>query len=96
MLTMNCIRKLRNHNHNSFNFDYYNLENYYKKASKYVKKFCARHSIKCEIVIIEPGFTKNFSFFEGSDYHYFIIEIKGIKYLVDCTYKQFFLIKEFC
>lgn len=60
-------------------------------VSKKVKKFCDKLNIKCELVRIDPAFNKEYDLLKGYGHHYFnIITIEGEKYIIDCSYKQFF------
>lgn len=64
------------------------------KSSRIVKKICDDNDIKCYIVDIHPGFSKNANLCNGNCFHYFnIIENNNNYYLIDCTYRQFFRVK---
>lgn len=68
-----------------------NLTGLCYKASVRVKKVCEELGLACDVIRINAGFSKEKDLFKGSSYHYFnIVTIKGEKYLIDCTYRQFF------
>ena len=68
------------------------LSNKCKEITKYVNDLCGSLGIKSERIRIEPGFSRRAMLFEGNGFHYFnVIEIENKKYLVDISYKQFFL-----
>ncbi len=70
------------------------LTNFCEISSNIVLNFCKHFNIECEIKIIEPAFVKNSRLLENSGFHYFnIVTINDRKYLVDCTYSQFFLLE---
>lgn len=75
-------------------FDYYNLENYCEISCDNILSICQRKNISCHKIKIQDGFNHNIELFAGRGFHYFtILEIEDRKYLVDCTYKQFFQLK---
>lgn len=68
-----------------------NLTNFCELTSKYIKRLCKKRNIDCEFIKIYPGFDENAEFNNGTGYHCFnIITLNGNKYIVDCTYSQFF------
>ena len=72
-----------------------NLTNYCSFVSLYITKLCKKHKIKNKRIKIEPGFQKNSLLFNGHGYHYVnIIDIEDKSYLIDCTYSQFFLLRD--
>lgn len=76
-------------------FDFYDLENYCEISCDNTISICNDMSIKCSKIKIPYGFTNNLLLFNGKGFHCFtILEINKTKYLVDCTYKQFFLLKK--
>lgn len=59
--------------------------------SNEVKTICDSLNIKCELIRIDPAFNKEYDLLNGYGFHYFnVITIEGKKYIVDCSYKQFF------
>ena len=71
------------------------LTNYCSLASLYITKLCKKYKIKNKEIKIEPGFQKNSLLFNGYGYHYVnIIDIEDKSYLIDCTYSQFFLLRD--
>lgn len=72
------------------------LSNNCKLAGNKLKKSFYNYNIfkksnSCEIIIIYPGFIKG-RINNNYNYHCFcIISLDNKKYLIDCTYKQFFL-----
>lgn len=76
-------------------FDFYNLEDYCEIACDYMESICEDLHIKCQKYKLLYGFNNNLSLFKGCGFHCFnVLEINGNYYLVDCTYKQFFLLKK--
>ena len=68
------------------------LTNFCIKSSKFIADLCEKNNISQEKILIEPGFIKNSRLFSGVGLHSFnIITIDDQKYLIDCTYSQFFL-----
>lgn len=89
------LKKLGRNGKYRHTFDFYDVSNYCEFASEKTVGICNKMSIPCYQIKIEPGFIKNSMLCNGSGYHYFnIILIQDIPYLVDCTYKQFFLLKK--
>lgn len=75
-------------------FDFYNVENYCETSCDLTSSICNDMSIKNHKIKMQNGFANNMALFNGKGYHCFsILEIKDKKYLVDGTYKQFFLLK---
>lgn len=71
------------------------LTNYCSLANLYITKLCKKYKIKNKSIKIEPGFQKNSLLFNGHGYHYVnIIDIEDKSYLIDCTYSQFFLLRD--
>ena len=69
------------------------LTNFCIKAAKFIADLCGKYNIYQEKILIEPGFIKNSRLFSGVGLHSFnIITLEDKKYLVDCTYSQFFLL----
>lgn len=76
-------------------YDFYDLSNECEFASEKTLKICNKMSIPCYQIKIEPGFFKDSMLCNLGDYHWFNIAIiKDAPYLIDCTYKQFFLLKK--
>lgn len=72
-------------------FDNLDVTNDCYISSRYISEICNALCIKYQILKIEPGFDSSARLFNGCGYHYFtLINLMGKKYLVDCTYKQFF------
>ena len=68
--------------------------NYCKEASQKVKQHCDEQKIRCEKVIIHPGFSEEEFLYNGNRFHFMnIVYINNIRYLVDCTYRQFFTLR---
>ena len=60
-------------------------------ASKHVEFLCNKLNLDNNTIRIDPGFNEKYDLLEGHGYHYFnIVTIDNEKYLIDCTYKQFF------
>ncbi len=77
------------------NFETYDLTNSCYIISKIVQKLCNEHHIKCKTIKIDAGFSSKYQLFDGYGFHYFnIAELNSNQYIVDCTYKQFFLANE--
>lgn len=72
-------------------FDNLDATNYCDMASIKVSIECATLKIKSQRMKIIPGYSSTVDLFEGCGYHYFNIVTIGMKkFIVDCTYKQFF------
>ncbi len=70
------------------------LANDCQYSSNEVKKICDSLKIKCSIVTIHPGYDRSAQLFNGNGFHMFnIITLYNKKYIVDCTYQQFFTLK---
>lgn len=62
--------------------------------SKTIAVICAENGIECVIKRINPGFALTAKLHNGINYHdIFIITINNEHFLVDCTYRQFFMLK---
>jgi len=60
-------------------------------TSKKVKKLCDLLKVKCELIRIDPAFNMGYNLLNGYGHHYFnILTIEDQRYIIDCTYKQFF------
>ena len=60
-------------------------------ASEDVLKLCYRLRLEAAQIKIDPGYDEKLNLQFGNGFHYFcIVKIEDKKYLVDCTYKQFF------
>ncbi len=76
------------------NFEVYDLTNGCYKISKIVKALCEEQHIKCQTIKMDAGFSNSAFLFNGCRFYYFnIIELNNKQYLIDCSYKQFFLAK---
>lgn len=73
----------------------YNNKNVTNKcmiASKYIKTLAQKCGLKSYMIRIDPGFSRKHGLLLDSGFHYFnILEYQNKYYLVDVTYKQFFL-----
>ncbi|MCI9433960.1 MAG: hypothetical protein HFI86_01615 [Bacilli bacterium] len=77
------------------NFETYDLSNSCYIISTLVQTLCKKRQIKCQTIKMEAGFSNKYPLFDGYRYHYFnISEINNKQYLIDCSYKQFFLANE--
>lgn len=71
------------------------LSNFCKQSSLYVKKYCQKKHLKEQQITIEPGFVKNSGLLNGDGTHTFnIVSVNHKKFIVDCSYSQFFLISK--
>lgn len=62
--------------------------------SKRVASICSENDIKCVIKRINPGFLETAKLHNGMDFHDIcIVTINDREYIVDCTYRQFFMLK---
>lgn len=78
-----------------YTFDDLLLKNYCYISSKIVEDYCIKNEIPCKVVKIIPGYAEDMNLYGGSGFHYFTIaKLKGKEYLIDCTYKQFFLFED--
>ena len=67
------------------------------KASDIVDEVSLLMGAKSKSVIIYPGFKKDSDIPSELNFHYFnIVVINGKKYIVDCSYRQFFLLASNC
>lgn len=74
------------------NFERLDLTNTCYKIGKIVKELCDNYHVNCQLIKIDSGFSNKNPLFNGNYFHYFnIIEFSNNQYLVDCSYKQFFL-----
>lgn len=88
-------RKYIYENNSCKDFNDIDLTNECEKISKYVNKICNELGIKSEIIKISPGFSEKANLLDGHGYHYFnIITINEEKYIIDCTYSQFFNLRQ--
>lgn len=77
--------------------EHLSFENECVSLSKEIKEICLENDIECEIKRINPGFEKTARLYDGVKFHDFcIVTLYGEKYLVDCTYRQFFLLQRNC
>lgn len=75
-------------------FELWDLTNSCYKISKIVQNLCEKQQLKCQTIKMEAGFSNRPVLFKGNRFHYFnIVEVNNNQYLVDCSYKQFFLAK---
>lgn len=57
----------------------------------FIENICHDLNLKYQKIALNPGFTNDVNLFNGVKQHYFmIVKIRGVKYLIDCTYAQFF------
>lgn len=76
------------------NINKMDFANYCNIASKKVKELCDEKNIKCEKVIIHPGYSEEEYLYNGNCYHFInIVYINEKRYLIDCTYRQFFTLR---
>ncbi len=66
-------------------FDYYNLENYCEISCDNILEIGKKKSLNYTKIKMSKGLNLN-----DLVYVCFVIETNSNKYLVDCTYKQFF------
>lgn len=70
------------------------LINKCKDASDIVKDLCDALNIESYVLMINPGYNKLDSLYNGDGFHYcVIVKLEDKYYLIDCTYSQFFLTK---
>ena len=63
-----------------------------EESSKIVKDICNELGLSSFLINIEPGYDRDLALFHGDGYHYFnIVLYNGDYYLIDVTYKQFFM-----
>lgn len=61
---------------------------------KNIKFICDENNIECIIKRINPGFLDTARLCNGTNYHDIcIVTLNGFRFLVDCTYRQFFMLK---
>ena len=69
------------------------LTNKCEIASCYTSDLCREMFIRNEPIIIWPGFTRKPELYDGNGYHCInIVTLKGKRYIIDCTYRQFFTV----
>jgi len=74
------------------NIDNVDLSGECEEASKIIKDICDGLNITNFMIDIEPGYDRRLRLFHGDGYHFFnILLIDHDYYLVDLTYKQFFM-----
>ena len=62
-----------------------------KKASLKAKEICDKNGVKCEVMMIYPGYDIEAELFYNGGFHAFdVVTYKGKDYIFDCTYRQFF------
>ena len=72
-------------------FNKLHLCNQCQLSSNVVKLVCDTMGIKCEKIKLDPAFTNKVRLYNGNGFHYFnIVWIDNKKFIVDCTYRQFF------
>lgn len=70
-----------------------NLRNECYNFSCIVKQICQENYIRCQKIVIHPGFTNKIDLYEGNGYHYFnLVQVRNKLYIIDCSYRQFFLL----
>lgn len=70
------------------------FENKCVDMSKKIASICSLYGIDCVIKRINPGFEPTARLHNGTDYHdVCIITLNNEYFLVDCTYRQFFMLK---
>lgn len=74
--------------------DNLSFENECVDMSKIIFSICSANDIKCVIKRINPGFLETAILHNGTNFHDIcVVTINGMKYLVDCTYRQFFMLR---
>lgn len=74
------------------NIDDIDLSGTCEESSRIIKDICDGMGINNYLINIEPGYDQRLALFRGDGYHYFnIIYVDHNYYLVDLTYKQFFM-----
>ncbi len=83
---------------NSFNranikdYDSIDVSGDCKKSAENIQEICNKMGLKCHTINIDPGYNKDLALYYGDGYHYFnIVELENNYFLIDLTYKQFFL-----
>lgn len=70
------------------------FENECVDMSKIIAGICSENDIKCVIKRINPGFLETAILHNGANFHDIcIVTINNMEYLVDCTYRQFFMLR---
>lgn len=70
------------------------FENKCTDMSKKIALLCSKIGIDCKIKRINPGFEETARLYYGSNYHDIcIVNINGERFLIDCTYRQFFMLR---
>ncbi len=70
------------------------FENECTNMSKKIANLCSKIGVDCKVKRINPGFEETARLYYGSNYHDIcIVNINGESFLVDCTYRQFFMLK---
>ena len=76
---------------NKETFTMIDLANSCLRVSKAFTKVALKQGLKCQTVMIYPGYSKEDCLYDGDGYHCFnIVEENDKKYIVDLTYSQFF------
>lgn len=76
------------------NIDNLTFENECEDMSKIILKICQENGIECKIKRINPGFEDTARLYDGIKYHdVCVVTLSKKEYLVDCTYRQFFMLK---
>ncbi len=86
------VRKAYKYQNNGYiPFDMINMEGKCYDTSSIIYTICIPNNIKCYTIKINAAFHQDYDLLDGLGHYYFnIVEIKGKKYIVDLTYKQFF------
>lgn len=73
-------------------FNLIDMVNHCQQSAGYVNELCYQYlNLPFKSYRIDPGYDREIKLFGGGGYHYFnIVTIKDKKYIIDCTYKQFF------
>lgn len=70
------------------------FENECTNMSNKIASLCSEFGIDCKIKRINPGFEETARLYNGSNYHDIcIVTINGEFFLIDCTYRQFFMLR---
>ena len=71
--------------------------NFCYESSKIVEQLCKKQKIPCKTIKLVPCFTNKEDLWDGTKLHYFnIITFNNEQYIVDCSYRQFFIKKYNC
>lgn len=74
-----------------------NTLNNCKYVSDIIKSTCDELGVDCKILTIYPGFERRIDLIQGCGFHAFnIVKIFGKRYIVDCSYRQFFAVRKNC